>query len=47
MKRDFKGALVTQQNYLHLAYFGEIPDPRTAEHEANMPIELQGWSQFE
>jgi hypothetical protein len=46
-KRDFKGTPVTRQDYLHLAYFGEIPDPWTAEHEADMPIEPQDWSRFE
>ena len=35
---------VTRENYLHLAYFGQIPDPWTAEHEAELPPYLQDWS---
>jgi hypothetical protein len=40
------GIPITRENYLHLAYFGEIPDPWGAELEANLPVELQDWSQF-
>ena len=41
-----RGVPVTRENYLHLAFFGEIPDPWTAEHEADLPAELQDRSQF-
>jgi hypothetical protein len=44
MKR--KGIAPTRENDLHVAYFGDIPDPWTAEHEADLPAELQDWSQF-
>ena len=31
-------------NYIQLAYWGEIPDPFTAEHEQQLPVELQDWT---
>lgn len=37
---------VTRDNYLHVAYMGEVPHPWTAELEANLPPQLQDWSQF-
>jgi hypothetical protein len=40
------GIPVTRENYLHIAYFSEIPDPWGAELEVNLPVELQDWSQF-
>jgi hypothetical protein len=45
MKRD--GIPITRENYLHIAYFGDIPEPWGAELEANLPVQLQDWSQFE
>jgi hypothetical protein len=41
------GIEVTRENYIELAYCGEVPDPWPAELEANLPAELQDWSQFE
>ena len=37
---------ITRENYLHLNYMGEIPDPWTAEHEAELPRRLQDWTKF-
>lgn len=37
---------VTRENYLHLAYAGDVPHPWPAELEANLPPQLQDWSQF-
>jgi hypothetical protein len=31
-------------NYIQLAYWGEIPDPWTAEREQQLPVELQDWT---
>jgi hypothetical protein len=46
MRRD--GIPVTRQNYIDMAYAGiELPDPWPAELEAELPAELQDWSQFE
>jgi hypothetical protein len=36
-----------RENYLHLAFFGEIPDPWTTEHVADLPAEFQDWSKFD
>jgi hypothetical protein len=44
MKQD--GIPLTRDNYLHVAYFGETPDPWTPEHEADLPVELQDFSRF-
>ena len=38
---------ITREDYLHIAYFGEVPDSWGAELEANLPPQLQDWSQFE
>jgi hypothetical protein len=35
------GIPVTRENYLHLAYMGQPPEEWTAEHEAELPMELQ------
>ena len=43
MKRD--GIPVTRQNYLQMAYPTGLPE-WSAELEAEMPPELQDWSQF-
>ena len=32
---------VTRENHLHMAYFGDLPEPSTPEHEAELPVELQ------
>jgi hypothetical protein len=45
MKRD--GIPITRENYLHIAYFGDVPDPWGAELEAELPPQLPDWSQFE
>ena len=37
---------LTRQNYVDLAYCGDPPKPWGAELEANLPVELQDWSQF-
>jgi hypothetical protein len=37
---------ITRQNYLDLAYCGQLPE-WGAELESNLPAELQDWSQFE
>jgi hypothetical protein len=31
-----------RHNYIQLAYWGGVPDPWRAEHEARLPVELQG-----
>ena len=36
-----RGIPAIREIYLHLAYFGEIPDPWTPELEADLPVELQ------
>ncbi len=41
------GLPVTRDEYLKVAYFGEPPKEWTAELEAELPKELQDWSQFE
>jgi hypothetical protein len=38
---------VTRQNYIGLAYCGDPPKPWASELEADLPVELQDWSQFE
>jgi hypothetical protein len=35
---------MTRENYLQIAYFGELPDPWTAEHEDELPAALQDGS---
>ncbi|HEX8836689.1 MAG TPA: hypothetical protein VF748_07120 [Candidatus Acidoferrum sp.] len=37
---------LTRQNYIEQAW-GEVPVPWTAEHEAELPEQLQDWSQFQ
>jgi hypothetical protein len=32
---------LTRENYLKLAYLGEVPEPLSAEQEADLPVELQ------
>ena len=32
---------LTRENYLELAYMGEVPEQLSAEQEADLPIELQ------
>ena len=32
---------LTRENYLKLAYVGEVPEPLSAEQEADLPVELQ------
>jgi hypothetical protein len=32
---------ITRENYLELAYMGEVPEELSAEEEANLPPELQ------
>jgi hypothetical protein len=44
MKRA--GIKITRENYIDCAYGVDIPDPWTPEHEAELPEELQNWSQF-
>lgn len=41
------GVPLTRENYLHMAYLGEIPDPWTSEHEAELPKQFQDWSKFD
>lgn len=41
------GDPVTRESYIAAAYGGDMPDPWTAEDEAELPEELQDWSQFE
>jgi len=41
------GQLVTRENYIALAYPDGPPSPWLPEHEAELPEELQDWSQFE
>ncbi len=33
---------VTRENYLGLAYFGDVPDELTAEQELDLPEEVRG-----
>jgi hypothetical protein len=35
---------ITRENYISLNYMGEIPQPWTAEHEHELPRELQDWT---
>jgi hypothetical protein len=35
---------MTRENYLQIAYFGELPDSWTAEHQDELPAALQDWS---
>jgi len=35
---------VTRENWIDANWGAEIPDPWTAEHEADLPEELQDWS---
>jgi len=44
MKRH--GIEVTQENYLDLAYCGDVRDPWGAELEANLSPKLQDWWQL-
>lgn len=44
MKED--GIPLTRENYLHLAYFGDVPKDWGPELEANLPTQFQNWSQF-
>jgi hypothetical protein len=37
---------MTRENYLHMAYGSDLPEPWGAELEANLPQQLQDWSQF-
>ena len=32
---------LTRENYLKLAYLGEVREPLSAEQEADLPVELQ------
>ena len=32
---------LTRENYLNLAYMGEVPEQLSAEQEADLPVELQ------
>ena len=32
---------LTRENYLRLAYMGEVPEQLSAEQEADLPVELQ------
>jgi hypothetical protein len=40
-----EGVEVTRQNWIDLAYGHEVPSPWGAEQEAEVPLELQDWSQ--
>jgi hypothetical protein len=35
---------MTRENYLQIAYGGDLPDPWTAAHEDELPAALQDWS---
>jgi hypothetical protein len=35
---------MTRENYLQIAYGGDLPDPWTAAHEDELPAPLQDWS---
>ena len=35
---------VTRQNWLEVAYFGQLPDPWTLEHEDELPQALRDYS---
>jgi len=35
------GIPVTRENYLNLAYMGEVPEVLKAEQEAGSPVEIQ------
>lgn len=35
------GIPITRENYLHIAFMGEIPDPWTDEHEADLPAAIR------
>jgi hypothetical protein len=39
--------MTDRETYILLNYFGDPPEPWTAEHEAELPEELQDWSLFE
>lgn len=39
------GTPITRENYIEMAW-PEVPDPWLPEHEAELPVELQDWSQF-
>jgi len=41
-----RGVPLTRDNYLHMAYFGELPEQWTPEHEADLPKQFQDFSQF-
>lgn len=41
------GDPVTRESYIAVAYGPDMPDPWTAEDEAELPEELQDWSQFD
>jgi hypothetical protein len=34
---------ITRGDYIQLAYRGQVPDPWTAEHEDQLPVQLQDW----
>jgi hypothetical protein len=40
------GIAITRENYVEFNW-GEQPEPWTAEHEAELPEELQNWSLFD
>jgi hypothetical protein len=42
---EAEGVEVTRQNWIDLSYGHEVPSPWTAECEAELPDELQDWSQ--
>jgi hypothetical protein len=37
---------ITRENYIKLAWGSSIPDPWTPDDEAELPNELQDWTQF-
>jgi len=41
------GVAITRDAYLKLAKGSSLPDPWTAEEEANLPPELQDWTRFQ
>jgi hypothetical protein len=40
------GIPITREEYIYTAYMGQPPEEWTAELEAELPEELQDWSQF-
>jgi hypothetical protein len=42
-----EGVPLTRENYLKRAYGDDLPEVWGAEHESELPAELQDWSQFD